>query len=65
MNEKSDYDDVVTFLLDAKESLREARALADEIGLHADFEEILDALDLFTFNIQMYAARRGSEGDEQ
>lgn len=63
MNEE--YDEVVTLLLDAKESLREARALADDLGLRADFEEMIDALDLFTLNIQMDAARRGSESDEQ
>lgn len=57
------YDDVVTLLLDAKESLREARALANETGICADFEEMIDALDLFTLNIQMAVARRGSEGD--
>lgn len=50
MNEK--YDDVVTFLLDAKESLREARALADKVGLPADFEDMINVLDNFTFSIQ-------------
>ncbi len=60
-----DYDEVVTLLLDAKESLREARALANEAGLHADFDEMITVLDIFTCNIQMDAARRGSEGDEQ
>lgn len=59
------YDDVVTLLLDAKESLREARALADEVGLCADFDEMVTVLDVFTGNIQMRAARRGSESDEQ
>ena len=58
-----DYDEVVTLLLDAKESLREARA--NEAGLHADFDEMITVLDIFTCNIQMDAARRGSEGDEQ
>lgn len=53
------HDDVVTLLLDAKESLREARALADDLGVYADFEEMIDALDLFTLNIQMRAARQG------
>ena len=60
-----DYDEVVTLLLDAKESLREARALANDLGLHADFGEMITVLDIFTCNIQMDAARRGSEGDEQ
>lgn len=63
MNDK--HDDVVTLLLDAKESLREAHALADEVGLCADFEEMITVLDIFTCNIQMAAASRGSEGDEQ
>ncbi|MFC2777574.1 MAG: hypothetical protein ACFN4K_05805 [Pauljensenia sp.] len=63
MNEE--YDKVVTLLLDAKESLREARDLANEAGLHADFDEMITVLDIFTCNIQMDAARRGSEGDEQ
>lgn len=53
------HDDVVTLLLDAKESLREARALSDDLGVYADFEEMIDALDLFTLNIQMRAARQG------
>lgn len=60
-----EYDEVVTLLLDAKESLREARALANEVGLPADFEGVINTLDNFTLNIQMDAARRGSEGDEQ
>lgn len=60
-----EHDEVVTLLLDAKESLREARALANETGICADFEEMINILDIFTVNIQMYAARRGSEGDEQ
>ena len=64
MNEKYDYDEVVTLLLDAKESVREARALADDLGLHADFEGMIDALDIFTLNIQM-AVARGSEEDER
>lgn len=46
------YDDVVTLLLDAKESLREARALADEVGLPADFEGVINTLDNFTYSIQ-------------
>lgn len=66
----NEYDDVVTLLLDAKESLREARDAADEIGLHADFDEMITVLDIFTGNIQMDVARNGldqadSEGDEQ
>ena len=50
MNEE--YDDVVTLLLDAKESLREARALADEVGLPVDFEGVINTLDNFTYSIQ-------------
>ena len=53
MNEE--YDEVVTLLLDAKESLREARTLADETGLHADFDEMITILDIFIVNIQMDA----------
>lgn len=51
------YDEVVTLLLDAKESLREARATAAETGLRANFEEMITALDIFTFNIQMDAQK--------
>lgn len=51
MNEE--YDKVVTLLLDAKESLREARALADEVGLPADFEGMINTLDNFTYSLQM------------
>ena len=50
MREK--YDEVVTLLLDAKESLREAHALADETGLPADFEGVINTLDNFTYSIQ-------------
>lgn len=63
MNEE--YDDVVTLLLDAKESLREARALAAEIGLRADFDEMINALDVFTLNIQMDAARNLAQSDDE
>lgn len=50
MREK--YDEVVTLLLDAKESLREAHALADETGLPADFEGVINTLDNFTCSLQ-------------
>ena len=52
-----DYDEVVTLLLDTKESLREARARADDLGLRADFEEMINILDVFTVNIQMDAQK--------
>lgn len=51
MREK--YDEVVTLLLDAKESLREAHALADKTGLPADFEGVINILANFTYSIQM------------
>ena len=57
-------DEVVTLLLDAKESLREARTIAAEMGLRADFEEMITVLDVFTGNIQM-AAALNAEGDER
>lgn len=63
MNEE--YDKVVTLLLDAKESLREARALAAEIGLRADFDEMITTLDVFTGNIQMDAARNLAQSDDE
>lgn len=58
------YDEVVTLLLDAKESLREARTLAAETGLRADFEEMITILDVFTGNIQMDAQKLSQVTDE-
>lgn len=63
MNEE--YDKVVTLLLGAKESLREAHALAAEMGLRADFEEMITVLDVFTGNIQMDAARNLAQSDDE
>jgi hypothetical protein len=69
-----EYEKVVTLLLDAKESLREAHALADEVGLPADFEGVINTLDNFTYSLQMLLeiwpsptmlAQSDAESDEQ
>lgn len=69
-----EYEKVVTLLLDAKESRREARALADEVGLPADFEGMINTLGDFTYSIQMLLeiwpspttlAQSDDESDEQ